>query len=98
MKEQQRLVKSVDDFSESMKGRLLEKLEEGFEGWDSEEIIETGDILWRVFDKIQFLIKSYFKRETELEEIEEQLKNCVDVSNFMMMLSKRLQKQTQLTI
>lgn len=96
--EEKRLEKAVDDFSESMKGRLLEKLDEGFEGWDSEEDIETEDLLWRAYEKTQFLLKAYFSRDTELDVLEEQLKNCTDVSNFMMMLSRRFQKQAQLAI
>ena len=46
------LIALVNDFAYQMKNRLLEKLEEGYSGWDSDEAWRIEDIRDRVIDRM----------------------------------------------
>ena len=50
--ESKALIALVDDFTNHMKYRLLEKLKEGYTGWDSGEAWQIEDIREKIIDRM----------------------------------------------
>lgn len=83
MEEEEKLAVTNQEFSDEMLYRVLEKEEEGYEGWDERE--NAG----RFFTKIDTRnFRTRFEmgaKEPDWEEIQEE---CINIANYAMFLWK----------
>lgn len=78
-KEEQKLAKAVDEFSIDMKFRLLEKLQEGYNGWDNIHLRKK--IVQDLKDDVDFV----YKKTMLLGGADKEY--YIDIANRAMMLA-----------
>jgi len=69
------LGKAVNTFSDQMYKRLIQKLEEGYHGWDS----DSAEVIGNVLSKLEKSVDNLFNGEFD---------QCVDIANLVMMLDR----------
>lgn len=69
---------AISKFIRSMRNRLVQKEDDGWYGWDDEEVCSTQELLDRATEKIHQM------------RITPTLKDAVDVANLVMFVASRL--------